>query len=171
MHERTGVMTNTAAQLQSSASSVSRVTTMRRISYRVGGALAAILLAIVGLAVGASPANAAPPAGRINACFRYSMAGGTGPWTKVATVDYYNSYDGQWYVARNYSLNDGIAANGCMSLLVPSGYYFRVRVSSRPFADSGSGSSKNVYCSGISNYAYVKTGYTYSLGTVWVNCG
>jgi hypothetical protein len=107
---------------------------------------------------------AVPPAGRISACFTFSWGGKTGVWTNETSLDAYGY--GAWLSVGRYIP----AKNGCLSILVPSGYNWRFRVSTRPYANSGDRSMRNVYCSAIINSAYVQTGYSYNLGNVRVTC-
>lgn len=127
----------------------------------------ALILSFTGLAaLAAAPAQAAtttqtavPAHGTITACFQAPITqyGRVywGPYNRPVLLDvslYGRPYQMNWY--------DTPGLNGCESVDVPAGYYWRLRVNHTEARTRWVGQSR---------WQYVNSGYSYNLGTVRVS--
>lgn len=136
-----------------------RTRTRRPGRYRrfVASALVAAALATGSVVTTSVAANAVPTAW-LNACFKApSYAYGVttwGKWTRPVILDV--SVNGGWYQTYTYSPN---MSTGCVSVPVPTGQYFRLRVNHTEWGYRYTGTTGYVWTGGE---------YTYNLGTVYL---
>ena len=153
--------TTTDLQVTKSTQPAQSTGARRRFSSRIVGLLAAFLMVTAGLFSTATPnqAEAATRYGYLYTCFRFLYGGGSGAWA-YNTIAQAN-VNGAYYNIGTFRP----PTNGrCLSYPMPSGYYWRFKVSTRPYGSSGP------LCTMTSRSVYVKANRTYYMGTLWVIC-